>query len=224
MQLPNELLESFQPFTVKDSYLISFEGIEGSGKTTQIDKLKQYLQSKNKTVYCFREPGGTKFGERLRSAILESDAPIHPIAEAYLFAAARAQLLNQEIIPKLKIPNTVVILDRYIDSSIAYQGSARGLGINQILQLHQPAPLNIAAHLTIYLHIDLTTSMERQHKRGNEKDYFEKETHAFYQKLIEGYDLAAKTFPKRITTIEAKLDIENIHRQIIETLNQKLGI
>lgn len=224
MHLSKDLLESFRPANYPNSFLISFEGIEGSGKTTQIEKLKSYFISKNKNVFCFREPGGTKFGEKLRSAILESDAPVHPIAEAYLFAAARAQLLQQEIIPNLQKENTIVILDRYIDSSIAYQGHARGLGIEQILNIHRPAPLNMATNLTVYLHIDLETSMERQNKRGNQKDYFEKEAHNFYQKLIQGYDLAAKTFPERIAIIEANKDIEIIHNEIIKSIENKLGL
>lgn len=116
----NALLTYFTNVKDTNSLLLSFEGIEGSGKSTQIKKLSEYLSSQGKKVYCFREPGGTTFGEKLRSAILNSETSIDPIAEAHLFASARAQLLAQEILPKLKQDNTVIILDRYIDSSIAY--------------------------------------------------------------------------------------------------------
>ena len=173
-------LKDFKTLKHADSLLMSFEGIEGSGKSTQIDRLSRFLQSKGKQVFCFREPGGTEFGEQLRQIILNSQTQIAPIAEAHLFAAARAQLLTQEVLPKLEHKNTVVILDRYIDSSIAYQASARELGLGTILNIHKDFPLNIMPHLTLYLHIDLETSMARQKTRGNDKDYFEKENQDFF--------------------------------------------
>ena len=217
------LLKNFTKPKNDKSLLLSFEGIEGSGKSTQIQRLSEFLESKGKKVYCFREPGGTAFGEQLRSAILTSDTKIDPIAEAHLFASARAQLLAQEILPKLNEENTVVILDRYIDSSIAYQASARELGINTILNIHRDYPLNIMPHCTLYLHIDLETSMQRQKARGNEKDYFEKENHDFYQKLIDGYDLSAKIFTDRIKIIDGSQDMDNVSKNIINAVNSLMG-
>jgi dTMP kinase len=220
----SQILKDFTQPNEQDSYLISFEGIEGSGKSTQIKNLCQYFESLGKSVYQFREPGGTKFGEKLRSAILESEIKIDPIAEAHLFASARAQLLTQEIMPKLKEKNTVVILDRYIDSSIAYQASARGLGLNTILNIHRDSPLNIMPNCTIYLRIDLETSLARQSARGNEKDYFEKENQNFYQKLIDGYDMAAQTFKERILIIDGSQSVSDVEKDIIKSINNKLGI
>lgn len=214
----NALLKNFKKPETDGSLLLSFEGIEGSGKSTQIQRLSLHLESMGKTVYCFREPGGTAFGEQLRTAILTSDTKIDPIAEAHLFASARAQLLSQEILPRLKEKNTVVILDRYIDSSIAYQASARKLGINTILNIHRDYPLNIMPHCTLYLHIDLQTSMQRQQARGNEKDYFEKENQDFYQKLIDGYDLSAKTFTNRVKVIDGSQDMDSVSQSIIKTV------
>lgn len=219
-----DLKSYFTTIDTEDSFLISFEGIEGSGKSTQIENVKNFFLKKGKQVFCFREPGGTKFGEKLREAILESDAPLAAIAEAHLFASARAQLLYQEVFPKLQANNTVVILDRFIDSSIAYQACARGLGLNTILQLHQHPPLNTMPHITFYLAIDLETSFKRQQQRGNTKDYFEKENHRFYQKLIEGYELAADTFKRRIIKIDGSRGQDEVFKNIEEHLEKLLGL
>ena len=218
------LLQVFKTIEGKNSFLFSFEGIEGCGKSTQIKLLTEYLESQNKKVYCFREPGGTEFGEQLRKAILESRTPIIPLAEAHLFASARAQLMAQEVLPKLAIPESVVILDRYIDSSIAYQACARKLGLETILNIHQNYPLNLMPHCTFYLHIDLETSFSRQDSRGHSKDYFEKETKLFYENLITGYDLATTTFHKRIIQIDGRQNIEQVHAQIKLKINHLLDL
>lgn len=204
----------------ESSYFISFEGIEGSGKTTQIKSLAEYLKNKGYNVTCLREPGGTKFGEKLREAILESETPLHPLSEALLFASSRTQLLSQMIIPKLKEEKNIVILDRYIDSSIAYQGFARGLGMNKVQEIHSSAPLNIFPDLTLYLKIDLETSMKRQDQRGNVKDYFEKENKAFYENLIDGYNECHKSFPQRIKAIDATKSQEVVTRSVLKIVEE----
>lgn len=195
------------------SYLLSFEGIEGSGKSTQIQMLTDKLKSQGKEVTYLREPGGTQFGEKLRSAILESKIELHPLAEAHLFASARAQILFEKVIPTLEKENQIIILDRYKDSSIAYQGFARKLGAQTIIDLHKNFPLNIQTDLTFYLAIDLQTSMDRQAKRGQEKDYFEKSNQSFYEELIKGYEYCANDF-KNIIRIDATKDIKNVFNQI----------
>lgn len=204
------------------SLFLSLEGIEGSGKSTQIKHLSDFLTNRGYRVLCLREPGGTLFGEGLRAAILESKEPLHPLAEAYLFASSRSQLLKEKILPFLAQEKSVVILDRYIDSSIAYQGFARGLGLETIVNIHSPAPLNIMPNRTFYLDIDLQTSMERQDQRGNPKDYFEKENHEFYQKLIAGYKECAKVFSKRIMTIDATQNIDQVQFQLQESVESML--
>ena len=116
------------------SNLISFEGIDGCGKTTQIQALKDYLENLGYNVLCLREPGGTKFGEKLREAILDSTSKILPISEAYLFASSRAQLLNDLVVPFITASRkNICILDRFIHSSAAYQGFARKPGYRQFL-------------------------------------------------------------------------------------------
>lgn len=215
--MSNSWIEQFQIPSLQN--LFSFEGIEGSGKSTQIQLLKEHFEQNGKQVHCFREPGGTDFGEQLRLAILNSKQALEPVAEAYLFAASRSQLLREKILPLLSEPENMVLLDRYIHSSLAYQGKARGLGINEILKIHSIEPLNLLPFKTFYLEIDIQTSLQRQAKRGHEKDYFEQEKEAFTQKLIEGFEECKNLFPKSFITISGSDDPEKVHHQILENLN-----
>jgi dTMP kinase len=190
-----QLKTRFRSPETPGSFFISLEGIEGSGKSTQIGIIEEWLKSRGYQVLTLREPGGTSFGEKLRDAILQSKSSLHPLAECHLFMASRAQILHEKILPFLLNPKSVVILDRYIDSTIAYQGFARGLGVETILTLHQHNPLNLLPHRTYFLDISLKTSHERQSKRGQDKDYFESEKNEFYEKITSvpwpccfGYD------------------------------------
>lgn len=196
------------------SLFLSLEGIEGSGKSTQIKHLEDYFKNKGMRVLTLREPGGTTFGEKLREAILNSQTPLHPLAECHLFLASRAQLLKEKILPFLLSPGSVVILDRYIDSTLAYQGKARRLGYETVLTLHQHDPLNLLPHRTYFLDIELETSMERQQKRGNAKDYFESQKHEFYQNLIDGYRELVEVFPDRILKLDASVDEQQVWAKI----------
>ena len=215
-----ELLAKFRSPAYPGSFFLSFEGIEGAGKSTQILNLKNFLEGKGFRVLILREPGGTPFGEKLRSAILNTKTPIHPLAEVYLFTASRAQLLDEVTLKELNIPNTVIIYDRYIDSTIAYQGMGRNLGIQNILEIHQNFPLNLVPHLTFYLKISLDTSIERQEKRNQNRDYFESQGRDFYQKLIDGYDLSAELFPNRILVLDGEKDETQVTDDIINHVNQ----
>ena len=203
------LFSKFRAPETPGSFFLSFEGIEGSGKTTQLKFVEEELKNRGKRVLILREPGGTTFGEKLREAILQSSVPLHPLAECHLFLASRAQILEEKILPFLLVPGSVVILDRYVDSTLAYQGFARGLGLETILTLHQFAPLNLLPHRTYFLDIGLETSMERQKARGQEKDYFESEKQEFYQKLIDGYRELATLFPDRILKIDASVTVDS---------------
>ena len=203
-----------------ESYFLSLEGIEGSGKSTQIKFLEKILIKKGYRVLSLREPGGTEFGERLREAILKSSTPLHPLAECHLFLASRAQLLKEKILPFLLQPKSIVILDRYIDSTLAYQGQARKLGFKTVLELHQHNPLNILPHRTFYLDIPLEISWERQNLRGQEKDYFESEKADFYGELIKGYQQMAELFSERILTIDARGSVEDVSAQIEKDLER----
>ena len=210
------LLERFSSFKSKKSFLLSFEGIEGAGKSTQIIRFKDKLEQDGYDVLLVREPGGTVFGEHLREAILHSESPLDPIAEAHLFASSRAQLLFEKTLKHLERPNSVVIYDRYIDSSIAYQGVARGLGVEKILEIHAHAPLTTLPQKTFYIRISLECSLKRQAARNQEKDYFESENNNFYQKLIDGYDQAHQLFPQRFSIIDGEQDIDHVFSQICQ--------
>lgn len=210
-----ELTSHFRAPAFPGSYFFSFEGIEGAGKSTQIVKLQEYLENKNFRVLVLREPGGTVFGEKLRQAILNSQAPIHPVAELHLFASSRAQLLQEVTLKELAVPNTVIIYDRYIDSTLAYQGVARSLGIETVLQTHLSFPLTLTPHLTFYLRIPAELSHSRQKMRNAPKDYFEKQGQGFYDKLVEGYDRASEIFSERVRTINGNQDLERVHQDIV---------
>ncbi|MGE3608096.1 MAG: dTMP kinase [Bacteriovoracaceae bacterium] len=217
----NQLKEYFRCPETPGSYFLSLEGIEGSGKTSQIKLIEEYFQKKGFRVLTLREPGGTTFGEKLREAILQSATPLHPIAECHLFMASRAQLLKEKILPFLLQPGSIVIVDRYIDSTLAYQGVARGLGLEVVLNLHKDEPLNLIPHRTYFLDINLQTSLKRQEIRGQVKDYFETEKHEFHQKLIEGYHLAVTTFPERILKINAAKSLAEVFDEIKFDLDKR---
>ena len=219
----DSLKSLFRSPVTPGSLFLSLEGIEGSGKSTQIKVIEDFVRSKNLRVLTLREPGGTVFGEKLREAILQSESPLHPLAECHLFVASRAQLLKEKILPFLLQPGSVVILDRYMDSTLAYQGKARKLGYETILTLHQHDPLNLLPHRTYFLDIDLKTSMERQKTRGNAKDYFESEKTEFYQNLLDGYREIAKVFPDRILKVNAELSQEEVTKEILSDLGKILS-
>ncbi|MDH5581442.1 MAG: dTMP kinase [Bdellovibrionales bacterium] len=217
-EINQDLINSFRAPAFPGSFFLSFEGIEGAGKSTQIVKIKEFLESKNFRVLVLREPGGTPFGEKLRSAILNTKTALHPVAEAHLFAASRAQLLEEVTLRELSIPNTVIICDRYIDSTLAYQGTARKLGLKTILDMHNCFPLNLVPHLTFYLKISIETSQERQKMRNAPKDYFESQGLDFYKSLVEGYENSYKLFPKRIKLIDAEKNSDEVYESILKEL------
>lgn len=196
------------------SFFLSLEGIEGSGKSSQIKILEELCSRHGYRTCTLREPGGTIFGEKLREAILSSHTSLHPLAECHLFLASRAQLLEEKILPFLLQPRSVVILDRYIDSTLAYQGKARGLGYATVLNLHQNDPLNLLPHRTYFLDIGLETSMARQEARGQKKDYFESQKQEFYQNLLDGYRDVARLFPERILSVDAEVSSREVSEVI----------
>lgn len=220
----SEIAKKFRAPAFPGSYFLSFEGIEGAGKSTQIIKVKEYLESLDFRVLILREPGGTSFGERLRQAILSSTSPIHPVAELHLFASSRAQLLHEVTLKELATPNTIIIYDRYIDSTLAYQGKARNLGFEAVLNSHASFPLTLVPHLTFYLEIPVELSQTRQKMRNAPKDYFEKQGEEFYQNLVKGYDEAAELFPERILRVNGNQTPELVFEDLKSHLDALLQL
>lgn len=196
--------------------LITFEGIDGSGKSTQIDLLKEYLISKNKHVVCLREPGGTNLAEKIRNILLNDKNDINPISELLLFEAARADLTEKEIIPAIK-DGYIVILDRYFDSTTAYQGYGRGLDLNTVELINKFATFNVIPDVTFYLRISYKDSLER---RKNNTDRMERAVDDFFHHLIDGFDKIAQDNSNRIIVIDATQSINQIFEQIKDIVNK----
>jgi dTMP kinase len=170
---------------------ISFEGIEGAGKTTLIAGLAVELRSIGAEVFTTREPGGTPFGDAIRSIFVDPQARIEPLAEAFLMNASRAQLVVECIAPVLKT-GAIVLCDRFFDATVAYQGYGRGLDIDMLIRLSLVASQSIAPDITFLLDIDARTSHERVIARGA-VDRVEGEDDDFHERVRQGYlDLAQR--------------------------------
>lgn len=186
---------------------ITFEGSEGSGKTTVLNQINKLL-SENYNVISTREPGGVSTGEEIRNILLDGEN-IDIRTEALLFAASRREHLVEKVIPALK-NNKVVLCDRYIDSSLAYQGYARGIGIEEVKKINEFAINGLYPDLTIYLDIDAEVGRERILKNQRSQNRLDKETLTFHQKVIEGYKTLIKTNPERFKVVDATQSIESV--------------
>ena len=184
---------------------ITFEGPEGSGKTTVLNQINKLL-SENYNVISTREPGGVSTGEEIRNILLDGEN-IDIRTEALLFAASRREHLVEKVIPALK-NNKVVLCDRYIDSSLAYQGHARGIGIEEVKKINEFAINGLYPDLTIYF--DAEVGRERILKNQRSQNRLDKETLTFHQKVIEGYKTLIKTNPERFKVIDATQNIESV--------------
>lgn len=199
---------------------ITFEGCEGVGKTTQVELLKKYLKNTNQQAIFLREPGGSKISEQIRKLILSTEnVAMTDECEAFLYSSARAQLVGEIIRPALNNGN-LVICDRFIDSTFAYQGVARGLGEDYVDNLNRLACKDVIPEVTIFL--DLEPSKGFARKGGADKnDRIEQEKADFHQKVYQGYKLASQKYADRIVCIDASRSIENIHSDIIGVLRDR---
>jgi dTMP kinase len=197
---------------------VTFEGIDGSGKTTQAELLAKWLENEGRTVVATREPGGTRLGERVRELLLEGDA-MAPWSEAALFVAARSELVERVIGPALA-EGSDVISDRYLDSSLAYQGVARGLGVEQVLALNMDAIRGILPDITFLLVVEVEAARNRS---AAARDRIEREGGAFLSLVDQGYRQLAELFPQRIVTIEGDRHVKDIAEEVREHVQQRAG-
>ncbi len=197
---------------------ITFEGIDGAGKSTQITLVEDYLQKQGNEVLLIREPGGNEVSEKIREILLSSKNEISPVAELLLFEAARAQLTEKIIKPAIA-EGKVVICDRFYDSTTAYQGYGRGLNMDMVINSNMIATGGLKPDMTFYLDLPLKIAKERSGSR--EKDRMEKSGDDFFLKVADGFREIAMKEPGRVVCIDASNSIENTFNLIIIHLEKK---
>jgi dTMP kinase len=198
--------------------LIAFEGVEGAGKSTQIELLRRTLEERGLAVVATREPGGTPLGERVRALLLDPSTSVHPRAEALLFAAARAELVEQVIRPALE-RGEVVLCDRYLDSSLAYQGAARGLGREEIAAINRFATAGLLADVVVLLRLDPAEGLARGHGR---RDRIECQDLEFHRRVAEAFLELAAAEPERFAVIDASQPAERIAAEVRDTVLERI--
>ncbi|MCW5549829.1 MAG: dTMP kinase [Opitutaceae bacterium] len=205
--------------------LISFEGSEGSGKSTQISLLAAHLQKTGKDVVTTREPGGTEIGEQIRNIIVHNSKGDEMCAETelLLFAAARAQLVREVIAPAL-LAGKYVLSDRFLDSSTVYQGIARKLAADPVAQINRFAVGNVMPDVTVVIDVPTEVSLARLKQRTTDlPDRMERENIGFYNKVREGYLLLAKNMPERVILVDGTRTPAQVAQTIWEHVQVRLG-
>ena len=192
---------------------ITFEGIDGVGKSTQLDMLEKYLVESGREVVRTLEPGGTELGQEIRHLLLHRKGDVAPRSEALLYAADRAHHVETKIKPALA-SGKVVLSDRYFDSSVAYQGAARELDVNEVREISLWAIDRLLPDLTVLLDLDAAAAIERRGNKGTEPDRLEREQVEFFERAREEYLRMAKE--PRFLIIDATLSPEEIHAQILQ--------
>ena len=194
---------------------ITFEGPEGSGKTTVLNQINKLL-SENYNVISTREPGGVSTGEEIRNILLDGEN-IDIRTEALLFAASRREHLVEKVIPALQA-GKIVLCDRYIDSSLAYQGYARGIGIKEVKLLNEFAINGLYPDLTIYLDVDAEIGRQRILKNNREQNRLDKEEKAFHEKVIEGYQKVISDNPHRFIKVNANHSLDKVVEETYQSI------
>lgn len=203
-----------------EGIFITMEGPDGSGKSTQIDLLKKYLESKGYAIVIAREPGGTAISEAIREIILNKEyQEMSHMTELLLYASARAQLVNQVIEPALR-EGKAVICDRFVESSAVYQGIGRGLGVETVYEINSYAMGDIKPELTIMMDLDAEEGIRRKQHQA-ELDRMELEDLSFHKRVVEGYRQLTALYPERIFPVDATLPIEEIHSMIIHEVERR---
>ena len=215
-------------------FFITFEGLDGSGKTTQLRRLATSLESEGHKVVTLRQPGGTALGDRIRSIILDSRSeaavgPIAPATEMALMFADRAQAIAEIILPALDA-GSIVLCDRFTDSSEAYQGGGRQLGSERILAMHRAACGDLQPDLTLLLLPGLEASLRRARRRnqrhvqtqGTDENRFERESDDFYRRIYEKYEEIAAREPHRVVPIRDDASVDEIQTRIREIVAARI--
>jgi len=213
---------------------ITFEGLDGSGKSTQIEKLAKALKARGQSVIVTREPGGTATGEKIRHVILDSATTgIASMAEMALMFAARAQHIHEVIAPAMAQGKTV-LCDRFTDSTEAYQGAGRKLGSKSVLELHNILCGGLQPDLTILMDSDVATSVERARRRNQksaknepaqkDENRFEQESRSFFTRVRQGYLAIARREPERVVMVDARGTPSQTHTKILEVVTRKLRL
>ena len=199
---------------------ITFEGCEGVGKSTQVNMLKDYLKKTNQKAMFLREPGGNLLSEKIRKIILDpSNSEMTPLCEAMLYSSARAQLMGQVIIPALE-NEQLVVCDRFIDSTMAYQGFARDLGVKTITALNETVCGNYMPDITIFLDLPPDEAFKRKGGR-DEGDRMELQSLEFHKRVYEGYKKAIDMYPDRIISISPRGNKFETHTALIRNLQAR---
>jgi dTMP kinase len=208
-------------------FFITFEGLDGSGKTTQIRKLAAWLEARNLPHTLTRQPGGTPTGDRIRNLLLDSkSAGLAPKTELAMMFADRAQTIQEVIVPALA-SGQVVVCDRFTDSTEAYQGGGRELGTEVVLELHRLICGNLQPDLTLLLLPDLEASLARARRRnaretGPDEGRFEQEKDAFFARVYAKFQEIAAREPMRVVEINGNLSIEQVHEHVISAVESRL--
>ncbi len=198
---------------------ISFEGIEGSGKSTQAKRLAEYFRSKGRKVIDTVEPGGTTIGQKIRKLLLEPGNHMEPLTELLLYYASRAQHVREVIYPAI-LNDTVVITDRFTDSTVAYQGHARGIDLKLLSRLNEIVNPDLKPFQTFLLDLDVEEGLKRNRKAGKQ-DRFELETVEFHKRVRKGFIQIASEEPDRVKVIDASRGPEEISEDIIKIIEEQ---
>lgn len=202
---------------------ITFEGPEGAGKTTVITEIYKRLEQEGKKAILTREPGGIRISEKIRNVILDNEhQEMDGRTEALLYAAARRQHLVERILPEMKEGN-IVLCDRFVDSSLAYQGYARGLGMDEVMSINKFAIGETMPHLTIYFDISPEEGLRRISKNDErEQNRLDNETLQFHKKVYEGYQLLLKQYPNRIVSTDASKPLSEVTENVWKIISSQL--
>jgi dTMP kinase len=201
--------------------LITIEGLDGAGKSTLATALQREIAARAGRVELLREPGGVELSERIRALVKDPALSVSPRAEALLYAAARAQLVAERLEPLLQ-EGAIVLLDRFVDSSLAYQGAGRSLGVEQIRAINLFATGRLEPDRTLLLRISSATGRARQHERALEPDRLEREGEDFFSAIASAYDELARAEPQRIRTIDAAQPRELVLRDALAAVEDLL--